>query len=87
LEKRFLVRVRYGRFGERFYPKMSPQERIFGSKPRRVTIAFESKLDGTRRNITKTEFTGVSMSVFDVVTLLQRELGRENVDRVIITAV
>lgn len=66
---------------------MSTQERIFGSKRKRIVTHYESTIDGTRRPITVQEAPPVTMSAYDVIVLIQRELKRDLVDQITIIAV
>jgi hypothetical protein len=81
-DKHFIVRIRQGRSGERSYPT----ERHFGSKVTRRKVAVGTTIEGeTRYRILYGG--GVWLTVHEVLSLLQRELRREGVDRVTILAV
>jgi hypothetical protein len=86
-EKRFIVKVRYGRGQEDYYPRLSVQERIFGSKPVKIVKGKINLLDGTTKQIALQGPPAVTLSSHDVIALLQLELKREWVDRVTIIAV
>lgn len=86
-ERRFLVKVRRGRRGETYYPRLSVQERIFGSKVARVQIANQGTLAGGMKPLYSAQRPAVTMSYFDVLALLQRELKHEDSDRITIIAV
>jgi len=66
---------------------MTVQERLFGSKVKRVTLAYKSNIDGTRSPITQQSAPAVTLSEHDVIMLLQRELKRDLVDLITIIAV
>jgi len=83
--KRFIVRVRAGRYGETSYPRAkSVQERIFGSGISHKVRTGQT-LDGTP--IYRTTHPAVTMTAHEVLALLQRELRRDGVDRVTILVV